>query len=152
MLCELSIQIQCQIANFLRAILRKGAIHTCTTAAQSMEGTASFFSHLLDLNKEVSSVSFKFKSTPVARSTPTRNVPNKVQRSLMVSNSLNVAERSRFIGCKKPCFEEKYVVKFLWFRSYCYNSHLGSSCNAEFTRFILQRRISSISSLHCSCE
>ena len=57
-----SIQIQCQIANFLRVILRKGAIHTCTTAAQSMEGTASFFSHL-DLNKEVSSVSFKFKST-----------------------------------------------------------------------------------------
>ena len=57
-----SIQIQCQIANFLRAILWNGAIHTSTTAAQSMEGTASFFSHLLDLNKEVSSVSFKFKS------------------------------------------------------------------------------------------
>ena len=98
-----SIQIQCQIANFLRVILRKGAIHTCTTAAQSMEGTASFFSHL-DLNKEVSSVSFKFKSARC----PTRNrrnVPIKVQMSLMVSNSLDVAEWSRSIGCKKSCFE-----------------------------------------------
>ena len=60
-------------------------IYTCTTAAQSMEGTASFFSHL-DLNKEVSSVSFKFKSARC----PTRNrrnVPIKVQMSLMVSNS-----------------------------------------------------------------
>ena len=98
-----SIQTQCQIANFLRVILRKGAIHTCTTAAQSMEGTASFFSHL-DLNKEVSSVSFKFKSARC----PTRNrrnVPIKVQMSLMVSNSLDVAEWSRSIGCKKPCFE-----------------------------------------------
>ena len=71
-----SIQIQCQIVNFLRVILRKGAIHTCTTAAQSMEGTASFFSNL-DLNREVSSVSFKFKSARC----PTRNrrnVPIKV--------------------------------------------------------------------------
>lgn len=35
---------------------------SCTTAAQSMVGTASFFSHLLDLNREVFSVSPKFKS------------------------------------------------------------------------------------------
>ena len=90
-----SIQIQCQIANFLRVILRKGAIHTCTTAAQSMEGTASFFS-LLDLNKEVSSVSFKFKSARWSTRNQ-RNVPIKVQMSLIVLNSLDVAEWSRFV-------------------------------------------------------
>ena len=49
------------IPHFLRAFLRKGAIHTYTTAARSMEGTASFFNHLLDLNKKISAVSFKFK-------------------------------------------------------------------------------------------
>ena len=89
--------------NFLRVILRKGAIHMYTTVAQSRQGTASFFSHL-DLNKEVSSDSFKFKSARC----PTRNrrnMPIKVQMYLMVSNSLDVAEWSRSIGCRKPCFE-----------------------------------------------
>ena len=69
-LCELVLKWVSRIANFLQVILRKGAIHTCTTATKSMEGTASFFSHL-DLNKEVSSVSFKFKSARC----PTRNMP-----------------------------------------------------------------------------
>ena len=82
-----SIQIYWQIANFLRAILRKGAIHTCTTAAQSMEGTATFFSHL-DSNKEVSSVSFKFK---FARC-PTRNVLNKLHA--------NVVDGYEFARCR----------------------------------------------------
>ena len=59
---DVGIQIQSQIANVRRTILRNGVKDTSTTATQSMDGTASFFSHLFYLNKEVSSVSFKFKS------------------------------------------------------------------------------------------
>ena len=130
--------------NFLRAVLRKAATHTCTTARAVNGGNSGpSLIHLIP-----SSVSFKFK---FARC-PTRNVPNKVQMSLMVVNSLDVAERSRSIGCKKPCFEEQYVAKFLRFSSYCYNSHLRASCNAEFTRKIYNAEfhLSSHSIAHAS--
>ena len=68
-----------------------------------MEGTASFFSHLLDLNKEVSSVSFKFKSARYSKHADSKCA----EQSTDVFGGCQFAERIRSIGCKKPCFEGK---------------------------------------------
>ena len=72
---------------------------------------------------------FRFVSLLCLRSTL-----RLLQMYLMVSNSLDVAQWSRSIGCKKTFFEEKYLAKFHRFSSYCYNSQLRASCSAEFTQ------------------